>query len=137
MESFFLDYPAEPGNGDVSGNAAEKELFELLARTSSSLAKRDILIENSENELFRQFLDYLLNPFLITGISAKKIAKETEKQPTKRFDTFTELMEYLFVSNTGTDEVIANIRQFLSAYEPGMREFYISIITKARGSAAI
>ena len=119
MESFFSD------------DRAVMELFELLARTGSSLAKRDILIGNSENGLFRATLDYLLNPFLITGISAKKIAKETEKTPTRQFSTFPELMDYLFVNNTGSDEVIANIRQFLSACEPDMRGFYISIITKS------
>ena len=108
-----------------------KELFELLAQTSSSNAKRDILIENGENERFSMILDYLLNPFLITGISAKKIAKEVEKSPSLEFVSFPELMEYLFSNNTGSDEVIANIRHFLSASEPDIREFYISIITKS------
>ena len=116
---------------DLYGDRAAKELFELLAQTSSTLAKRDILAENSENKDFTTLINYLLNPFLITGISAKKIAKETDKPPTKRFASFSELMEYLFVSNTGSDEVIANIRQFLSSHEADMREFYISIITKS------
>ncbi|MDR0491331.1 MAG: hypothetical protein LBH28_08840 [Oscillospiraceae bacterium] len=108
-----------------------KDLFELLAQTSSTLMKKDILIQNSENERLRQILNYLLNPFLITGISTKKISKETEKQPTKSFCTFPELMEYLFISNTGTDEVVANISAFLTAQPTEMREFYISVITKS------
>ena len=70
-----------------------KELFELLAETSSSLAKRDILIENKDNELFTKYINYLLNPFLVTGISEKKISKETEKPSTRTFDSFKELME--------------------------------------------
>jgi len=108
-----------------------KDLFALLAQTSSTLAKRDILIENSGNERFRLLLYYLLNPFLITGISAKKISKEPEKTPTKQFDTFPELMEYLFTNNTGTDDVISNIRLFLSSQDRDMQEFYASIITKS------
>jgi len=110
---------------------AVRDLFARLTQTSSGNQKRDILIENKEFGHFRSFLDYLLNPFLITGISAKKIAKETEKPPTRWFDSFLELMEYLLSNNTGSDEVISNIRQFLVLQEPDMREFYISIITKS------
>jgi len=108
-----------------------KDLFDLLTQTSSSLAKRDILIENSENERFTLLIDYLLNPFLVTGISEKKISKVPDKQATRCFDTFPELMDYILENNTGSDEVIANIRQFLDAQEPDMKEFYSSIITKS------
>jgi DNA ligase-1 len=106
-------------------------LFELLAQTSSTLKKREILVENGDNERFKLYLGYLLNPFLITGISSKKISKETDKQPTKSFDSFPELMEYLFSNNTGSDEVIANIRHFLNSQEFGLYGFYSSIITKS------
>ena len=108
-----------------------KDLFSLLAQTSSNNAKQDILKENSENERFRTLLNYLLNPFLITGISVKKISKETDKPPSRLFNSFPELMEYIFSNNTGSDDVIANIRQFLSEQEQDMRDFYASIITKS------
>ena len=114
-----------------TNDRASKELFELLTATSSSLAKRDILIENSEDDHFLKFINFLLNPFLITGISAKKISKETEKAPTKSFESFFDLMEYIFENNTGSDEVIANIRQFLSIAPFDLQEFYSSIITKS------
>jgi len=107
-----------------------KEIFEKLAATASSLAKRDILIENSGNEHFTKMLDYLLNPFLITGISEKKVSKIPDKEPTKSFETFTQLMEYILQNNTGSDEVISNIRQFLDTQDADMKDFYISIITK-------
>ncbi|MCL2223134.1 MAG: hypothetical protein FWC20_00400 [Oscillospiraceae bacterium] len=108
-----------------------KEVFELLALESSSLAKRDIIVSNSEDENFRRFINYLLNPFLITGISEKKISKQTDKQPTQSFDTFSELMEYVLENNTGSDEVIANITAFLDLAQDDMRAFYASIITKS------
>ncbi|MDR2569746.1 MAG: hypothetical protein LBD23_05555, partial [Oscillospiraceae bacterium] len=107
------------------------ELFELLTNTSSSLAKRDILVEHNENERFKLLLGYLLNPFLITGISAKKVSKVTEKPPTLVFESFPELMEYILRNNTGSDEVIANIRQFLDVQEQDLSVFYESIITKS------
>ena len=114
-----------------SADRNAKDLFVLLSQTSSSIAKKDILIEHSENERLRLLLNYLLNPFLITGISAKKISKDTDKPTTRQFGSFPELMDYLHLNNTGSDEVIANIRQFLSEQEPEMQEFYTSIITKS------
>ena len=118
-------------NNEHQNDITVKELFELLSQTASGNAKRDILQENSENEHFRRMLNYLLNPFLITGISAKKISKETFRFPTMFFESFSELMEYLFENNTGTDDIITNIRHFLSFHEPGMQKFYSSIITKS------
>jgi len=108
-----------------------KEIFDELAKTASSLAKRDILVANSGNQHFTQMLDYLLNPYLITGISEKKVSKITDKEPTIKFATFIELMEYIIINNTGSDEVISNIRQFLESQPEDMKEFYISIITKS------
>jgi len=108
-----------------------KEVFELLALESSSLAKRDIIASNSEDEHFRKFINYLLNPYLITGISEKKISKQTDKQPTRSFGTFSELMDYVLENNTGSDEVIANITAFLDLVDEDMRAFYASIITKS------
>jgi len=110
---------------------AIKDLFQLLTETSSSLAKKDILIENKDNELFTSYINYLLIPFLITGISEKKISKSPDKQSNRQFESFTELMEYVLINNTGSDEVIANIRDFLDIQEAEMKVFYSSVITKS------
>ena len=108
-----------------------KNLFEQIAGTGSSLAKRDILVQNSGDEAFRRFIDYLLNPFKITGISSAKIAKIVKKPPTRRFASFDELMGYVLENNTGSDEVISNIRDFLETQDEDMKNFYVSIITKS------
>ena len=116
---------------DLENDRAVQELFEQITKTSSSLAKRDILIQNSENRLFTAYLNYLLNPYLITGISDKKISRKIDRQPSQSFGSFTELMEYILANNTGSDEVITNIRAFLDARSEDMSEFYSSIITKS------
>ncbi|MDR2589744.1 MAG: hypothetical protein LBC71_01965 [Oscillospiraceae bacterium] len=108
-----------------------KDLFNLIANTSSSLKKRDILIDNKDRERVTLYLEYLLNPFFVTGISEKKITKITDKVATMRFENFPELMEYILANNTGSDEVIANIRSFLDEQEIEMKKFYSSIITKS------
>ncbi|MDR2599707.1 MAG: hypothetical protein LBC73_05470 [Oscillospiraceae bacterium] len=108
-----------------------RDLFYILTNTASSLKKRDILIANKDRERVTLYLEYLLNPFLITGISEKKIAKITDKEATMKFENFPEMMEYILANNTGSDEVIANIRSFLNEQDEEMKKFYSSIITKS------
>ena len=116
---------------DITHDKDVKELFELLTQTGSTLLKRDILKDNSDNKLFKKYLDYLLNPFLTSGISSKKLSRQVEKLPTRTFADFSQVMEYLHLNNTGSDEIIANVQQFLHNQEEEMQEFYASIITKS------
>ena len=108
-----------------------KKVFDDIASSTLILYKKDVLAKNAGNEDFKHTLKYLLNPFFITGISSKKIEKQTSKQPTKTFDSFFELMEYLLENNTGTDEIVANIQGFLSAQSGEIVPFLKGIITKS------
>ena len=110
---------------------AIKDIFEELAATASTLQKRKILTDNMGNEDLFKMLNYLLNPFVVTGISKKKISKQVNKEITQTFGSFFELMDYIAKNNTGTDEIIANIQNFLRTQEPKLAEFFVSIITKA------
>ena len=118
-------------NHDILADSEVRDVFNTLSQTASTLAKRDILSGNSDSDRFKAFINYLLNPFLITGISTKKITKITDKPPTMIFSSFLEMMDYILTNNTGSDEVIANINHFLSACDLDMRDFYTSIITKS------
>ena len=112
-------------------DAAAKELFDQVTQTSSTNSKKEIIAANADNERFILLLNYLLNPFLITGISSKKVVRETGRPAIREFSSFPELMEHLFVNNTGSDEIVAGIRLFLSSQPPEMAGFYSSIITKS------
>ena len=52
-----------------------KNFFDLLTSTSSIKAKKQLLAERRDDGNVKKFLDYLLNPFFVTGISEKKIRK--------------------------------------------------------------
>jgi len=109
---------------------AVKAVFDELAATASTLAKRSILEQHTDNADFKSTLNYLLNPFVITGISKKKMIKPVEKEPAVILGSFFEVMEYLLINNTGTDQDIANIQAFLNEQDDELRNFYEAIITK-------
>lgn len=107
-----------------------KKFFDILSKTSSILAKKKLLSERAYDQNTRKFLDYLLNPFFVTGISEKKISRPAAKEPTITFNSFHELMPYIRENHTGSDDILANVQAFLD--DAGeLRDFYIGIITKS------
>lgn len=114
-----------------------KEFFDILSQTSSILVKKKLLAERRGDANVRKFLDYLLNPFFVTGISEKKINKFSTKEPTVFFTSFHELMAYVRENHTGSDEALANVQAFLNGYDTApwerlpLYDFYVGIITKS------
>ena len=108
-----------------------KEFFDILSQTSSILAKKKLLAEKAGDRNVRKYLDYLLNPYFVTGISEKKISKPIDVEPTEHFSSFHELITYIRTNHTGTDENLANVQNFLEGTDDELRIFYIGIITKS------
>ena len=108
-----------------------KAFFDTLSGTASIKAKKQLLAEKRNDGNVKKFLDYLLNPFFVTGISEKKIGKSVTKAPTIQFTSFHELMPYIRENHTASDDILANVQAFLEGTEDELRSFYIGIITKS------
>ena len=108
-----------------------KAFFDTLSGTASIKAKKQLLAEKRNDGNVKKFLDYLLNPFFVTGISEKKIGKPVTKAPTIQFASFHELMPYIRENHTASDDILANVQAFLVGTENELRSFYIGIITKS------
>ena len=108
-----------------------KAFFDTLSGTASIKAKKQLLAEKRNDGNVKKFLDYLLNPFFVTGISEKKIGKSVTKAPTIQFASFHELMPYIRENHTASDDILANVQAFLEGTEDELRSFYIGIITKS------
>lgn len=107
-----------------------KNFFDLLASTSSIKAKKQLLAERRDDGNVKKFLDYLLNPFFVTGISEKKIRKVVSVERPVQFHSFDELMAYVRKNHTGSDDILASVQAYLDSVNPELRTFYIGIITK-------
>lgn len=107
-----------------------KNFFDLLASTSSIKVKKQLLAERRDDGNVKKFLDYLLNPFFVTGISEKKIRKVVSIERPVQFHSFDELMAYVRKNHTGSDDILASVQAYLDSVNPELRTFYIGIITK-------
>ena len=111
------------------------KLFKQIQETSSLNDKKEIIIANKDNELFKRCLRFLLDGSIVTGISTKKIKKKTN--PSSELSpyylcttsTFKDVMDYLQQNNTGKDDDIYEIQVFLSGHEEN-KEFYEQMIAK-------
>ncbi len=110
------------------------EWFEVLAKTSSTLKKKELIKERALEQNTRTFLDYLLNPYFVTGISIKKIHKKLKPElvwGAEPFKSFHDLMNYVRRHHTGSDEILGRVQKFIIEMEdPRLAEFYILILTK-------
>lgn len=107
------------------------QLFAELQATSSRKEKEQIIKNNRNNIKFISTLSFLLDSFIVTGISKKKIKKEVEKNSEQIIHSFEELQGYLAENNTGTDEDIYQVQMYLKTLTEEQRAFVEGLITKS------
>ena len=107
-----------------------KEIFDQLQATNSKLEKQRIIRENKDNQLFTDTLVFLLSPYILTGISEKKINKKVSAVRGVII-SWENAVEYLSNHNTGTDHDIALVQSFINQQPENMRDFYKGLITKS------
>lgn len=107
------------------------EVIKIFKELQKSSGKRlqEILEENKDNELLKKVLWFVYNPYIVTGLSSKKINKMVNKQiKYAPAETIEEVFEYLQEHNTGTDIDIAYVLEFIQG-KPD-QEMYEQIFTK-------
>ncbi len=105
-------------------------IFNQLTNTSGRNDKESILKDNKNNELFKFTLNFLYNPYILTGINAKKLNKKV-KEKGITFYEFDEIANYIMKNNTGTDSNIATVQNFINIQPSEMKEFYSQVFTKS------
>lgn len=109
-------------------------IFNLLRVHGAKTDKERILKENENNKLFRYTLKFLYDPFILTGISTKKINKEIEPlviEDEHHFETIKDVMEYLRNNYTGTNYNVYVVQEFINKQEDNsIKAFIKEIVTK-------
>lgn len=109
------------------------EVIKIFRELQNSSGKRlqEIINENKNNSLFRDVLFFLYNPYIITGLSTKKINKVVPMQA--KYPPAKDIMDvfyYLNEHNTGTDVDIAYVLEFISKQKNEDKDIYEKIFTK-------
>lgn len=136
-----------------------EEVIKIIKELQANSGKRlqEILEENKDNQMLKDVLYFVYNPFIVTGLSNKKMEKDTSNMKvrgTRRFGNFLEetallsdedfakallniktfditcIFDYLIDHNTGRDEDIAYVQAYIKDQPEEYREIYKQIFTK-------
>lgn len=107
------------------------QIIKEIGSTASRTAKENILRKHKDNEGLINILTFVFNPYVVTGLSTKKINKKIAKETTLPVpNNIFEIMDFVKINNTGTDEVIGFVQNFLSQQPEELADFYKVILTK-------
>lgn len=110
--------------------------FKILSACKTKKNKEIYLKEFGEDADFSKAIEYLLNNDKISGIKSSKLKKQIDKDKLKikqtyEFDTLTFLLDFLVNNNTGPDNIVYSVQQFLNKIENDEYKDIISqLITK-------
>lgn len=95
------------------------EIFKKIEETAGKNDKVQIIKDNSDDKEFVEYLKFLYDDMITTGLSTKKINKEIKTLgmvDESYFGSPIGVMEYLKKNNTGTDKDIAFVQRYLGSF---------------------
>lgn len=108
-----------------------EETFNIIREISAesgSNAKRDILQREIDNEILKKILFFVFNPFIVSGLSDKKLSKFMNNYSTN--DTILDAIDYVTVHNTGRDEDINYVQSVMNNYSEEDRLICMKILSQ-------
>jgi len=106
------------------------EIIKQIAATSGRNDKEKILAENKDNELLKEILKFIYDPYILTGLSNKKINKKVKDNVTLYLENIQDTMNYLKANNSGRDIDIAIVQKFIESQPEELHDLYKQIFTK-------
>ena len=106
-----------------------ENFYQKITGTTSRLEKEAILKSYQYNDAVKEILQFLFNPFIVTGISKRKLTK-TVPDVKQKCANLHELLHYFQNHNTGRDEDIAVLKQFTAQLNDVQAELVHGLIKK-------
>lgn len=109
-----------------------KNFIDELGASNSRNYKIEILKKYSKDEDIKKYLYFLINPYIVTGISDKKLGKEVKCSSDIVLESVYDLFDYLITNNTGKDIDIFMCQEMLSKCPTTeLKDILFKIITKS------
>ena len=117
---------------DVFDYKLVKTLYAYSNKLQNATKKADktkLLQQAKDDKDLKYFLDFVLNPRIVTGLSDKKINQLVRLDV--EWDTdFYGICNYLKKHNSGRNEDIAVVKHYLNQFDGDIKEFLVRVFTK-------
>ncbi len=117
---------------DISDYKTVQKLhaYAVALQNSTKKADKTQLLQHAKKDTELQyFLDFILNPRIVTGLSDKKINQHVScdvEWPA----TFKAACDYIKVHNSGRNEDIATVNHYINQFHGGEKKFLQRVFTK-------
>ena len=91
-----------------------RDFVKEITSSNSRKHKQEVLQKYSQDVVILTYLQFAFNPYITFGISTKKLYKTVGASRIDYLNSIFELLEYLKVHNTGTDQDISICQEILS-----------------------
>lgn len=91
-----------------------RDFVKEISANNSRKYKQEVLQKYSQDVVILTYLQFAFNPYITFGISTKKLYKTVSASRIDYLNSIFELLEYLKVHNTGTDQDISICQEILS-----------------------
>ena len=98
-------------------------------KATSKISEKTALLETIQDPTIKRVLNFLGDPNQVVGISTKKLQKNIE--PIPHTLSFSELLDYLLVHNTGTENEIGMALYTINQYDQHTQDVLRQIIGKS------
>ena len=98
-------------------------------KSETKISDKTSILENVTSEEIKRVLNFLGDPNQVLGLSTKKINKPVE--PVEHGLTLTELIDYLLVNNTGTDNEVGMVQYFLNQCDEHTKDVLAQVVGKS------
>lgn len=90
-----------------------RDFVDEMTESASRLHKQEVLKKYKDDEVIKKYLKIAYDPYVVFGISTKKLSKSVRPTEWYQAPTVFELFDYLTNHNTGTDVDVAACREML------------------------
>jgi DNA ligase-1 len=91
-----------------------RDFVKEITSSNSRKHKQEVLQKYSQDVVILTYLQFAFNPYITFGISTKKLYKTVGASRIDYLNSIFELLEYLKVHNTGTDQDISICQEILN-----------------------
>lgn len=108
-----------------------KAFVDRVMLNNGRLYKEGVLEEYKNDEVIKQFLYFIFNSFIVTGIKRAKLEKEISVNPLDiTFRNFVEFSQFIIKNNTGSDVVVKTVQRELNRFQGEDRAFFENVILR-------
>ena len=106
-----------------------KKFVDELMESGSTLYKREVLEKYKDDEDVKFMLKYIFDPYIVNGISTRKLSKKIDDIPEVDISS-KQVLNTIVEMRTGSDDAIRLVKGFMRKLKADEKQLFVKIVSK-------